>query len=235
MGEQLTAQYQRATSGARDVLIFGAMMMQLRERLLMPTVGISLPKGVNAQDGGVKGWLEKFAPKITRQTAQRFESVSNAIADQFEIPKTLRNKISFPALVCESETKLAKIDRRLPGKQKEVFKMAEGTSQKSWLDKFRQTHRGGKTYEREGGKGLRRRLTQRELVAAVRRRVTGMADELMDISKQELFRILTEAELDLLIDEADALAIKARAWRGKTKTERDEINRAQLARILKSV
>jgi hypothetical protein len=238
MGEQLTLQFQRATGGAREVLIFGAMMMQLRERIISTRGnddGSIRTGGADSKDSGMKAWIAQNAPKVSLSSAYRFEAVSNAIETEFGLPKTLERKISFPALVTTTEEKLSKIDRRLPAKQREAFKMAEGTSQKSWLDKFTQTSRGGKTYERTEGKGLRRRLSQREFVAAVRKRVTGMADELMDISKQELFRILSDSELDLLIDEADALAVKARTWRAKTKTERDEINRAQLARLVKKL
>jgi hypothetical protein len=137
-GQQLTEQYHRATGGMKEVLIFGAMMMQLRE--LHPEL---------AQKGGdrrskstvdfervtLRDWLHSHAPEVKYATAQRFLAVTQSVAtDYAQIvgPKAAK-AMPLPELVT---TPAKQLDEHMQSKQLELFEWVNGTSQKSWLDKF---------------------------------------------------------------------------------------------------
>ena len=128
MGQQLTEQYRKAVGGMTEVLRFGAMMMGLRAEL--STRG-KLSKGGPAKDGngGVEGWLEQFAPDIKRSTAYRFLHVAEAVAADFQLPA----KVSFIELATSAPEQLSGALRE---KQDELWDFVNGTSQRSWLDRF---------------------------------------------------------------------------------------------------
>jgi hypothetical protein len=234
MGEQLTAQFERATGGMREVLIFAAMMMKLRESIVSAR-GHVATGGADSKDSGIKAWIAENAPKINRATAYRLESVGKSVAERWTgLSDSLAKKITFPALVTEPEQKLAKIDRRLPKKQKELFEYVQGTSQRSWLDQFRELRRGGNMYERNGTKGQRKRLTNAEKIELLALFCTNAATTLRTALDTSTFRFArTDADLELLIHLADDLATRARAWRKLTKKEREEICLDELAEHFK--
>ena len=128
MGQQLTEQYRKAVGGMTEVLRFGAMMMGLRAEL--STRG-KLSKGGPAKDGngGITGWLEQFAPDIKRSTAERFLHVAEAVAADFALPA----KVSFIELATSAPEQLSGALRE---KQDELWDFVNGTSQRSWLDRF---------------------------------------------------------------------------------------------------
>lgn len=137
-GGQLTAQYHRATGGMKEVLIFGAMMMQLRE--LHPEI---------AQHGGdrkskstvdhervtLRSWLETHAPDVKYATAQRFLAVTQSVAVEYAqvVGVKAAKAMALPELVT---TPTKQLDERMQSKQLELFEWVNGTSQRSWLDKF---------------------------------------------------------------------------------------------------
>jgi hypothetical protein len=227
MGAQLTEQYER----------FGAMMMQLREHIIRTksteTTAVSkiLPRGRGSEDGGVTGWLGRFAPTVAPSNARRFESVAIAAANLWDgLPDTLAKKIEFPDLVTLEEKKLAKIDRRLPKKQKEVFQFAQGQSQKGLLDQFVDKFGGGGW---RGKKGKRRQISQAQLAKLLRESWSALGGGLDSQTKEQTFRFLTDAELDALLEILSATETAIRHWRKKPITERDAISRAALAAALK--
>ena len=85
MGAQLTAQYERATGGMREVLKFGAMMMMLRVEVVSKLDTTVATRGPTAKDTGVKKWIEEHAPKVQRSTAYRFEDVAKAVVKAYEL------------------------------------------------------------------------------------------------------------------------------------------------------
>jgi hypothetical protein len=133
MGLQLTEQYGRAVGGMTEVLKFGAMMMLLREHIdsknLNSTRGVKLPRGVNAADGGMKAWLKRFAPQVKEATAYRFLHVAESVAESFQLPA----KVSFIELATKAA---AELSEKLQKKQLELWDFVNGTSQRSWLDRF---------------------------------------------------------------------------------------------------
>jgi len=125
MGAQLTDQYRKAVGGMTEVLRFGAMMMGLRSNL--STRG-QIKRGPS-KDGGIDGWLEQNAPEIKRATAYRFLHVAEAVARDFQLPA----KVSFIEL---ATTEFSKLPEKLQQKQSELWEFVNGTSQRSWLDRF---------------------------------------------------------------------------------------------------
>lgn len=142
MGTQLTAQYQRAVGGMREVLIFGAMMMMLREQhpeltQKGPAAKSKPARGLTPEDQPIslQKWLEKYAPEVKRQTAQRFLAVTEAISERYEevVGKAIAKQFSLAALVT---TPAADLPGNAAAKQLELFDFVNGTSQRSWLDRF---------------------------------------------------------------------------------------------------
>ncbi|MDR1304489.1 MAG: hypothetical protein LBK76_04615 [Verrucomicrobiales bacterium] len=134
MGLQLTAQYQRAIGGMTEVLKFGAMMMRLREHLSQSprADSVKLKRGKDVADGGIDGWLKRYAPQVKHATAYRFLHVAEAVLG--DVKKQLPARVSFVELVTKPA---AELSAKLQKKQLELFDYVSGTSQRSWLDMFR--------------------------------------------------------------------------------------------------
>jgi len=128
-GTQLTDQYRKAVGGMTEVLRFGAMMMWLNQKL--SALG-QVSKGGRGNKDGVSEWLRVFAPDVKKSTAYRFLHVAEAVARDFEI----KEKISFIEL---ATTEFSKLPEKLQQKQEELWEFVNGTSQRSWLDRFEPT------------------------------------------------------------------------------------------------
>jgi hypothetical protein len=234
MGEQLTEQFEKATGGMREVLIFGAMMMRLRSEVLSTVDKTGAAKrGPAAKGTGIDAWLKHYAPSIPHASAYRFEAVAMGVADKWgALPDSLAKKIEFPELVTFSEPKLAKIDKRLPKKRVELFDYVKGTSQKSFLDQFRDKYssRGGNKYERGGDKGKRRGITQAQLEKFLREGWIALAKSLRVQTKESTFVFLTDGQLDAVLEVLSSAETALRDWRSKPKRERDELFAAALAK-----
>lgn len=141
-GAQLTTQYHRATGGMKEVVIFGAMMMQLREEHPELTQRgnpkLQLSKRGQLENGGplpLAKWLETYAPEVKRTTALRFLHVTESIAANYKeiVGAKVAKLISLPDLVTKSANELPE---GCEAKQLELFDFVNGTSQRSWLDMF---------------------------------------------------------------------------------------------------
>lgn len=147
MGQQLTEQYQRAVGGMREVIKFGCMMMALRDRI-ESTRGLdhhsTTGKGAKYDaNTGVEAWLKEFAPEVKKSTAYRFLHVAEAVASEFQSPA----KISFIELATKSPEELPEKFRE---KQLELWDFVDGTSQRSWLDRFAPPKSKGGHHPRQG-------------------------------------------------------------------------------------
>jgi len=163
-GEQLTAQYDRATGGMKEVVIFGAMMMQLREEHPEMTQAhrpkkLSTRGQLSENDGPVtlSKWLETYAPKVKRTTALRFLHVTEAIAEKYVeiVGAKVAKAMPLPQLVTAAASELPK---GFEAKQLELFEFVNGTSQRSWLDMFSPESpqkRGHKTKQTQGNDKVR--------------------------------------------------------------------------------
>jgi hypothetical protein len=138
MGEQLTAQYKLAVGGMQQVVVFGAMMIKLREKHPETAKhGGNRRSSSTAELGKVtlRGWLEKHAPEVKLTTALRFLNVTEAIAENYQeiVGAKTAKLISLPDLVT---TPSAELPKGCEAKQLELFDFVNGTSQRSWLDRF---------------------------------------------------------------------------------------------------
>lgn len=153
----LTEQYHLATRGMIEVLRFGAMMIQLEETLSARGQG-----GNGIKGEGVKGWLQQHAPEVARTTAYRLKAVAEGVQREYLgiVGAKVARQFSLPALVTTPASDLPDAAR---AKQMELFDYVAGTSQRSWLDRFKPAPRiGGRTYERTGGKGQRHEDTPQQ-------------------------------------------------------------------------
>jgi hypothetical protein len=126
-----------------EVLKFGAMMMQLKNRVengeiyLVETVcprvdtriSEKIQNGKNQEGKGIDPWLKTHAPDIKRPTAYRFLRVAESVATQYQLPANTsfidiatRDADQLPAVLAEEQLKL--------------YNYVSGTSQRSWLDKI---------------------------------------------------------------------------------------------------
>lgn len=157
VGQQLTAQYKRAVSGMREVLIFGAMLMQVESCVQRGQNSAS--RGPTAKGTGLKGWLERFAPEISRPTAYRFLGITKAIAGDYQaiVGSQIAGRYDLPTLALADP---ATLPERVRAKQLELFDYVAGTSQRSWLDQFK-----GDPYANNGGHRDRPNGTKRRTAA----------------------------------------------------------------------
>lgn len=133
MGKQLTEQYQLAVNGTAQVVRFGAMLMALRAHI-DSTRGVDRSGGKKSgakytSETGVKAWLKEFAPEVKESTAYRFLHVAEAVAKDFQLPA----KVSFIEIATSPTSQLPE---NLQQKQSELWDFVNGTSQRSWLDRF---------------------------------------------------------------------------------------------------
>lgn len=137
-GAQLTTQYHRATGGMKEVVIFGAMMMQLREEHPEMT-----QKGGDRRSNStrevtslsLKKWLATYAPEVKEATAYRFLHVTESIAEKYVeiVGAKVAKAMPLSQLVTAQAEELPK---GFEAKQLELFEFVNGTSQRSWLDMF---------------------------------------------------------------------------------------------------
>ncbi len=84
LATQLTDQYKRAISGTRDILLFGAMMMQLGG--MLSRKGGEWQSGPGVKGTGLKGWIEEHCPEINYKTARSFYNLARGLAETFALP-----------------------------------------------------------------------------------------------------------------------------------------------------
>jgi hypothetical protein len=139
-GRELTKQYAKACGAMREVLTFGAMMIRLREVVEFTCEHNSAKRGPSTKDSGIKAWLSENAPEINRTTAYRFLHVTEAVMSEFQCPA----KISFVDLALTPAKALP--SDRMREKQEELWDFVNGTSQRSWLDRFKPRPKLGGVY-----------------------------------------------------------------------------------------
>jgi hypothetical protein len=201
IGEQLTAQYHKAVSGMREVLIFGAMLKQVENTLSnvdkVSARGKQLT-GNGVKGKGLKGWLATYAPEISRSTAYRFLGITEAVMDQYEmiVGKQIAKKFDLPTLVTSSPESLPAAART---KQEELFDFVSGTSQRSWLDQFKkEPEKGGK---RERPNGTKRRTdAEKDFDDAMAWYEYGFLDLKQTYLNDTLWRTLPDVELANVAD-----------------------------------
>lgn len=218
MGEQLTAEFHEAVNGMTRVIRVGAMVMMLRARVLSNLDKTAATRGPTAKGKGLDSWLEKYAPKINRATAYRFEDVAKAVAQRYELPARVAKQLTFAQLVTTDPKDLDAAARKA---QAELNGFVAGTSQRSWLDQFKEEgERGGDT----SGKRKKQTLAEahalflknaREDFGAAWSRVDALV-----LSGNWKAPSIKDAEIEETIDVAERYVKEARAWLNTPKKER---------------
>lgn len=213
LGKHLTDQYHRATGAMAEVLKFGAMMMILRDHLANnSTRGVVRTGGAKAKDTGIKGWLKEFAPEIKEPTAYRFLHVAEVVAKEFVLP----GKISFPELATKPPETLPPA---LAKKQSELWDFVNGTSQRSWLDRFKPDGlKGGKRDSKKPA--LTPEQEHQAKIDAMHADCKSVGEGIKLLIDSNAYRVLSDAEMEGLIDLAAALLDAASEWHKTPKTKR---------------
>ena len=97
MGEQLTAQFQRAQTAQLEIVTFGAMCIQAEAAIggtcaINSTVDSTIVAEVQkrgpgrfAFGTGLKGWLAKYAPAVEYTKARRYRDISEALVGKLDL------------------------------------------------------------------------------------------------------------------------------------------------------
>lgn len=217
LGRQLTEQWERAIGGTREQIVFGAMMLKLRERISSAR-GRVHPGGASSKDTGVEGWLKQHAPKISKGTAYRLMEIAEGVQDLCKLGK----KVDLEELLAGS---VEDLPERLAKKREEIEKLIEGKSQRQLLLAFG----GGSGKARGGDTSHAPKLTPEEELArmeAALREDASVPFSALE-SMGDAWRILDDAAIEARIDIAEAWTQKARAWLKTPKAKRPVLDRVK--------
>lgn len=127
LGRQLTAQWEKVKSNRMDDLLFGAMMLKLRERIRGSARGTA--QGNEARKGtGLKGWLAAHAPSVSESIAHRMMDIAEGVVDALKL-----GKVDLEMLL---SAQVENLDARLAKKRAEIEKVIDGKSQRQLLLDF---------------------------------------------------------------------------------------------------
>ena len=118
LATQLTDQYRKAIAGTRDILVFGAMMLQLPSILSRQNA----PNQHTPKENTLKGWIEEHCPEINYATAYSFLNLARGLVENLAIPP----KVDVARLLSAPEDQLTKheanirtkVDEFIAGKSK---------------------------------------------------------------------------------------------------------------------
>ena len=114
---QLQDQYRKAVAGTREILIFGAMMMQLGVVLSSQN---NSSRGPQTRGEGLKGWIEEFCPAINYNVAYGFYNLAKGLREALAIPigTDIHHLLTAPeASLSKKEAKIREqIDGAIDGK-----------------------------------------------------------------------------------------------------------------------
>ena len=209
MGQQLTEQYRKAITATREVVVFGAMMLKIRETCVRTRTqaGTFDDKGE-----GLKGWMAKFAPEVSHGTAYRFMALAEGVQEEFQLGK----KVDLTLLLTESADELTPA---LQKKQRAILDFLEGKSQRQLLLQLGGDDKPAKP-SRAKSKDLTPEEEERLVEQALRKEMGELMDGVERFTKKKHFQIWNDAELDraayLIKEASDAVD----AWRKLPKGKR---------------
>lgn len=202
MAAQLSQQYQRAVGGLWEVMKFGAMMLKLREHLVLSARGQNSPlRGPGSSESALSTWLTNHCPDVARPTAYRFMALADGLKKELE----LGAKADLCLLLDRDGDPLTPAQQRT---RNEIALFLEGKSQRQLLFRFAVAD----PKQRGGYHGVPRgKITPEMRVEAERASVRIIIDKIhTDILKDKGF-LLCEPELlenlrDTLKDGYDRVA-----------------------------
>ena len=213
MGRQLTEQWERVKDSRKQDLIFGAMMLKVRERIDSARGNKSHEgKGRYEKGTGLKAWMEEHAPSVSRSVAERLMEIAEGVRESFSIG----GKVDLEALLT---AQIESLDAKLAKQRGKIEEMIEGKSQRQLLLEFgaaEKKPRGGA----RGVQGVREPETAESSAAHLRALCVHGGETLNEIHEQAAWMALNEADLDGFIEHCERTAKEAVAWRKLSKSER---------------
>ncbi len=220
MGRQLTVQWERVKASRKEDLIFGAMMVKLRERISSARGG-DHPGGPRSKGTGVEGWLKKYAPTVSESIAYRLMEIAEGIALEFKLGKKLDLEDLLSAQVEGLSESLLK-------KRAAIEEVIEGRSQRQLLLQF------GGPAKMTGGKRESKKTTltpeeqQQAWEASAKKDFLSLANGVAGIKHVWMASSITDAERELLADHIEALAAEIRGWVSLPKSRRTKADLASV-------
>lgn len=173
--------------------------------------------------GNFKPWLKQHFPKSAR-SAQVYMQLGNAFSKS--APRCAFDQMTLALMDSAQSLDGQSVDLTHPVVA-EVAKWTAGRSFYQIREEVSPT-KGGKTYDRENGKGDRHEPTAEEATALLQSLCQQGGETLAAIHSEKAFIALNDAELDGLTDHLVTVLEAVKAWRLLSKTERQEILAAQI-------
>lgn len=195
IGLELTALYNDANDGFRRVLRFGAAFLYVESRV----TACDTHNNTARKGGGMKGWLEKYAPDVARSTAYKYRDIAEAVALKFHIADpALCFGTDQKALPPAEQAKREKAIEFVAGKSLNGVQMELGLKNAPTPKPIVQ--QAALTPEQE----------HEEFIKAARARAVTAFSELHTLG--ERWQLLPDEQLTLAATNAAAFAKAAKAW-----------------------
>lgn len=200
LGAHLTSQYRLAVGGMLEHIAFGALVENVQRVVSALRTQSGRGGGPDTKGDGLKGWLDRFAPEVSRPTAYRCMELAESIRAEFKIGE----RADLHHLLKGSKASPAELLKR-----KAITAFVEGKSQRQLLIGI------GKPDAEVGGKRTKtKKLTpaeeQAEWIAAATQTAKSTANALRTI--EERWKLLDDIELKLAVEAAEKFAEEARTW-----------------------
>lgn len=207
MGVQLTEQFKKAITATREVVIFGAMMLKVNEK-----VSARGQLSGRGHKEGLSEWMRQFSPEVSRPTAYRFMALAEGVQEEFNVGK----KCDLTLLLTAPDDELTPA---LRNKQRSILDFLEGKSQRQLLLQL-----GGDEKKAKSRRKKEEDLTPEQEFELVQERLKKDASELFSAveiyAEKRHFQVLNDAELDAAISMLDKAREAMEAWRKTPKGKR---------------
>lgn len=201
---ELTSLYHAAIDGHLRVLAFGARFLEVEQ--CVSTCGHAKGSNDERKGKGMKGWLDQYAPDISRPTAYRFRDIAQGVATKFNVKEPARFFSSPVAkLGGPEQAKRVKISAFMADKSMRQVQLELGLRE------------GGKVTNPETGKRNHNPAKpatpaerHTEWVKAARARAVLAFDGIHTLDDR--WKLLPDEQLKLALTNATKLAKELKAW-----------------------
>lgn len=211
LGQQIQAQYERATTGLVENVALGGLIERAQEAILS-TRGQVATGGSGAKDTGLEGWLKLYAPAVTRGTAYRCLDLAEGVREEMAIGK----KVDLYDVLKGS----APSDREAALREK-ITAFVAGKSQRTLLIGF-----GKIDGERGGKRTTTKKATPEEIRAAyledAKQRSLSVFSGLHELDDR--WQVLDDDQLRLAVEDSEKFIKRARKYLEVPKARRPEFN-----------
>ena len=214
MGLQLSIQWDKIKGNRKEDLIFGAMMLKVRNHILTQHAESSVSKkGRFGTGSGLKSWLKENAPMVGEAIAYQLMDLAEGVQAECKLGKTVDLESILAAQVDELPEKLAadraKVEAFIEGKSRRSIQLTLGLIEPA-------KPRGGDTSEK--GKQLTPEEEQAKLEASLREDASAPFKGIEDMG--DAWKILNDGDLEARILIAEEWTAQAREWLRTPKKNR---------------